>query len=101
MIYKNIWKPKDLPDFIETMWWKLTKKKDPLIKKALEKGIIEERKHDYLLQKDWELYNIVMKLDKFITIRESHDAHLKIEQSIIISRGAKIMFNYIIKKKES
>jgi len=82
--------------FIETFWWKITHKKDPLIKFALKEGIITETKDHYLLEKDWNLNGIKMGLDKPFAVRQSHNASLNIENCVIIKRSAKYVFDYLV-----
>jgi len=84
---------------IPTLWWKITRKKDPLIKEALRGKTLEEHGNYYLLKKDWKLLGVKLYLDKTITIHIDGDAKFTGNYCYFINRGwIKSVFNLITKE---
>jgi len=87
---------------ISTLWWKITGKKDPLIKAALWGKTLEEYDNYYLLKKDWTLLGVKMYLDKTIRIYVDGDATFTANSCLFINRGwIKSVFNLMSKESEN
>lgn len=86
---------------IPTLWWKITKKKDPIIKEALWGKTLEEHNNYYLLKKDWKLLGVKMHLDKTIQIQIDGDATFTANSCAFVGRGCKCAFNLVTKERES
>ncbi|MCZ6582874.1 MAG: hypothetical protein O6761_06860 [Thaumarchaeota archaeon] len=84
---------------IPTLWWKITGKKDPLIKEALWDKILEEHDSYYLLKKNWKLLGVKLYLDKPIEIHINGDASFTCNSCLFINRGwYKSAFNFVVKE---
>lgn len=80
-------------------YWIITKKKDPLIKKALTLKELEEFNDFYLLKKSLSFDNVIFHLDKPIKVyctNNPSDPVLTIKDSTVIRRGKKRAASFIL-----